>query len=133
RSPMSLYDCARVSTLDQDLAIQRTMLKAKGQKVIRPRGPAPPGVAAAANCADFLRGGDTLVFTYIDRPAGLLEGLQNLCTSPKPRADPGPRPARPFSTCLARNQFAPRRGGSKASQMVSTKAQNRRSSAAAPR
>jgi DNA invertase Pin-like site-specific DNA recombinase len=31
---MSIYGCARISTLDQDLSIQRTVLKAAGCEVI---------------------------------------------------------------------------------------------------
>ncbi|MBV9828798.1 MAG: recombinase family protein, partial [Alphaproteobacteria bacterium] len=61
---MSLYGYARVSTFDQDLAIQRAALKAAGCEVIRAEkasGSRRDGRSELQVVLDFLRPGDTLV------------------------------------------------------------------------
>ena len=74
---MPLYGYARVSTLDQDLSIQRAALKAAGCEVIRAEkasGTRRDGRTELQVLLDFLRAGDTLVVTRIDRLARSLEG-----------------------------------------------------------
>jgi DNA invertase Pin-like site-specific DNA recombinase len=69
---MPLYGYARVSTLDQDLAIQQAALKAVGCAVIRAEtasGTRRDGRTELQVLFDFLHAGDTLVVTRID-PAG---------------------------------------------------------------
>ena len=69
---MSLYGYARVSTIEQDLALQRTALKAAGCDVIRAEkasGARRDGRTELRVLLDFLRPGDTLVVTRIDRMA----------------------------------------------------------------
>jgi DNA invertase Pin-like site-specific DNA recombinase len=78
---MSLYGYARVSTLDQDLSIQRTALKAAGCEVIRAEkasGARRDGRTELQVLLDFLRAGDTLVVTRIDRLARSLKDLQDI-------------------------------------------------------
>ena len=97
---MSFYGYARVSTLDQDLSIQRTALKAAGCEVIRAEkaggarrdGRTELQVLLGSRCFDhavsylliqpnasrFLRDGDTLVVTRIDRLARSLRDLQDI-------------------------------------------------------
>src|SRR5215210_2690768 len=78
---MPLYGYARVSTLDQDLAIQRTALKAAGCEVIRAEkasGARRDGRTELQVLLDFLRAGDTLVVARIDRLARSLKDLQDL-------------------------------------------------------
>ena len=78
---MSLYGYARVSTLDQDLAIQRAALKAAGCEVIRAEkasGTRRDGRTELQVLLDFLRAGDTLVVTRIDRLARSLKDLQDI-------------------------------------------------------
>jgi Resolvase, N terminal domain len=65
---MPLYGYARVSTLDQDLSIQRTALKAAGYEVIRAEK-ASDGRSELQVLLDFLRAGDTLVVTATALPA----------------------------------------------------------------
>ncbi len=67
-----LVGYARVSTADQDLGIQEVALRAAGCEVIRTEkisGATREGRAELATLLDFLRKGDTLVVTRIDRLA----------------------------------------------------------------
>jgi DNA invertase Pin-like site-specific DNA recombinase len=76
-----LYGYARVSTIDQDLTIQRAALKAVGCKVIREErvsGTSRKGRSELETLLQFLRSGDTLVVTRIDRLARSLRDLQNI-------------------------------------------------------
>ena len=78
---MPLYGYARVSTLDQDLSIQRAALKAAGCDVIRGEKASDTrrdGRSELQVLLDFLRAGDTLVVTRIDRLARSLKDLQDI-------------------------------------------------------
>ncbi len=78
---MSLYGYARVSTLDQDLGIQRAALKAAGCKVIRAEkasGTRRDGRTELQMLLDFVQPGDTLVVTRIDRLARSMKDLQDI-------------------------------------------------------
>ena len=78
---MALYGYARVSTLDQNLGIQRAALKAAGCDVIRAEkasGTRRDGRTELQVLLDFLRPGDALVVTRIDRLARSLRDLQNI-------------------------------------------------------
>src|SRR5258708_9172902 len=85
---MPLYGYARVSTLDQDLSIQRTALKAAGCEVIRAEkasGARRDGRSEMQVLLEFLRAGDTLVVTRIDRLARSLKDLQDIVHELKAR------------------------------------------------
>ena len=71
---MALYGCARVSTLDQNLGIQRAALKAAGCDVIR----AEKASDTRRDGWAVLRPGDALVITRIDRLARSLKDLQDI-------------------------------------------------------
>lgn len=76
-----LYGYARVSTTDQDLSVQEAALKAAGCTVIRSEkrtGTSLKGRTELQTLMDFLRPGDTLVVTRIDRLARSLRDLQNI-------------------------------------------------------
>src|SRR5215510_11490512 len=76
-----IYGYARVSSMDQDLTIQRAALKAAGCTVIRAEkasGTSRKGRSELETLMDFLRPGDTLVVTRIDRLARSLRDLQNI-------------------------------------------------------
>jgi DNA invertase Pin-like site-specific DNA recombinase len=78
---MSLYGYARVSTLDQDLSIQHSALRTAGCQVIRAEqasGTHRDGRTELQVLLDFLRDGDTLVVTRIDRLARSLKDLQDI-------------------------------------------------------
>ncbi|MFM9847683.1 MAG: recombinase family protein [Hyphomicrobiaceae bacterium] len=77
----ALYGYARVSTTDQDLTLQRTALKSAGCTVIRAEkasGTSRKGRSELETLMDFLRPGDTLVVTRIDRLARSMRDLQNI-------------------------------------------------------
>jgi DNA invertase Pin-like site-specific DNA recombinase len=76
-----LYGYARVSTIDQDLSLQRDALTAAGCTVIREEtasGTSLKGRTALQTVLEFLRDGDTLVVTRIDRLARSIGDLQKI-------------------------------------------------------
>jgi DNA invertase Pin-like site-specific DNA recombinase len=76
-----LYGYARVSTTDQDLSIQKDALQAAGCSVIRAEkmtGTTREGRGELATLMDFIREGDTLVVTRIDRLARSVGDLQDI-------------------------------------------------------
>jgi DNA invertase Pin-like site-specific DNA recombinase len=85
---MPLYGYARVPSLDQDLSIQRAALKAAGCEVIRAEkasGARRDGRTELQVLFDFLREGDTVVVTRIDRLARSLKDLQDIVHELKAR------------------------------------------------
>jgi DNA invertase Pin-like site-specific DNA recombinase len=76
-----LYGYARVSTIDQDLSIQKAALSAAGCAIIREEkvsGTSTDGREELKTLLQFVREGDTLVVTRIDRLARSLRDLQNI-------------------------------------------------------
>ncbi|MBB1498945.1 recombinase family protein [Paracoccus sp. MC1862] len=78
---MTFYGYARVSTTDQDLSLQEAALRAAGCQVIRAEkktGTSREGRSELDILLQFLRPGDTLVITRIDRLARSLKDLQDI-------------------------------------------------------
>jgi DNA invertase Pin-like site-specific DNA recombinase len=78
---MPSYGYARVSSAGQDLTVQINALKAAGCDIIRSEkvsGTSRDGRTELRNLLDFLRPGDTIVFTRIDRLARSMKDLQDL-------------------------------------------------------
>lgn len=78
---MTRIGYARVSTTDQDTALQVAALRAAGCEVIREEkasGTSTKGRSELATVLDFLRGGDALVVTRIDRLARSIADLQTI-------------------------------------------------------
>jgi DNA invertase Pin-like site-specific DNA recombinase len=76
-----LFGYARVSSLDQDVSIQINALKAVGCEVVRSEkvsGTSRDGRDELEMLLQFLREGDTLVVTRIDRLARSVRDLQNI-------------------------------------------------------
>jgi DNA invertase Pin-like site-specific DNA recombinase len=76
---MAIYGYARVSSTDQDLSIQHAALTAAGCEIIRAEkvsGTKRDGRTELATLLDFVRAGDVLVVTRIDR---LARSLRDLC------------------------------------------------------
>jgi DNA invertase Pin-like site-specific DNA recombinase len=83
-----LFGYARVSSTDQDLTIQRERLQAAGCHVVRTEkvsGTSLKGRTELATLLSFLRDGDTLVVTRIDRLARSLKDLQDIIHDLKAR------------------------------------------------
>ena len=73
---------ARVSSAAQDLTLQRDALKTAGCKIIREEkvtGTKRKGRPELKSILDFIRIGDQLVVTKLDRLARDLRDLQNIC------------------------------------------------------
>ena len=78
---MATYGYARVSTTDQDLTIQATKLKEAGCAVIRAEkisGTTREGRTELRTLLDFIRPGDILMVTRIDRLARSIGDLQDI-------------------------------------------------------
>lgn len=78
---MAFFGYARVSTVDQDLSIQEAALRAAGCQTIRSEkksGSERGGRPELQTLLDFLRLGDTLVVTRIDRLARSMKDLQDI-------------------------------------------------------
>jgi DNA invertase Pin-like site-specific DNA recombinase len=78
---MALYGYARVSTNDQDFTLQEQALRAAGCEVIRAEkvtGTSRTDRTELQVLLDFLRRGDTLVVTRIDRLARSIKDLQDI-------------------------------------------------------
>jgi len=78
---MALFGYARVSTIDQDVSIQEATLRNAGCQTIRSEkksGSERGGRTELQTLLDFLRQGDTLVVTRIDRLARSMKDLQDI-------------------------------------------------------
>jgi DNA invertase Pin-like site-specific DNA recombinase len=78
---MTTIGCARVSTTDQDLDIQVATLKREGCTTIRSEkrsGTTTQGREELRTVLDFLREGDVLMVTRIDRLARSIGDLQDI-------------------------------------------------------
>ena len=86
---MAKYGYARVSTTEQDLSIQLDALKAAGCEIIRAEkqsGTTTEKRSELANLLVFLRSGDELVVTRIDRLARSVGDLQTIIAQLRARA-----------------------------------------------
>jgi DNA invertase Pin-like site-specific DNA recombinase len=78
---MAVYGYARVSTTNQDLSIQEKALQVAGCEIIRSEkvsGSSRQGREELNTLLDFLRVGDTLMITRIDRLARSIRDLQDI-------------------------------------------------------
>jgi DNA invertase Pin-like site-specific DNA recombinase len=78
---MTIFGYARCSTLDQDLSIQAAALKAAGCELIRSEkksGTSTVGRTELQNLLEFIRKGDVLMITRIDRLARSIGDLQDI-------------------------------------------------------
>ena len=83
---MTIIGYARVSTTDQNLEIQEAALKAAGCEVIRSEkrtGTSTTGRAELQIILEFLRPGDVLMITRIDRLARSIGDLQDIVRAVK--------------------------------------------------
>jgi DNA invertase Pin-like site-specific DNA recombinase len=78
---MATLGYARVSTIDQNLELQERALKAAGCEIVRAEkvtGTKRAGRTELATLLQFLRSGDTLVVTRVDRLARSVKDLQDI-------------------------------------------------------
>ena len=100
---MTIIGYARVSTTDQDLAIQINALKAAGCEVIRleKRSGTTKGRDELQTVLDFLRSGDVLMVTRIDRLARSIGDLQDIVRTLKARGAALKATEQPIDTSTA--------------------------------
>ncbi len=80
---MATYGYARVSTTDQDLSLQRSALNAAGCEIIREEkvsGTSRQGREELKTLLEFVREGDTLVVTRLDRLARSMDDLSAIAS-----------------------------------------------------
>jgi DNA invertase Pin-like site-specific DNA recombinase len=85
---MALYGYARVSSADQDYSVQEQALRQAGCDVIRAEkasGASRNGRTELDLLLEFLRPGDTLVVTRVDRLARSIKDLQDIAIDLKNR------------------------------------------------
>jgi DNA invertase Pin-like site-specific DNA recombinase len=98
---MSTIGYARASSIDQNLDIQITALKAAGAEVIRSEkrsGTTTNGRAELQTVLEFLRPGDTLLITRIDRLARSIGDLQDIIRTIKAKGASLRATEQPFNT-----------------------------------
>jgi DNA invertase Pin-like site-specific DNA recombinase len=85
---MTIYGYARVSSTDQDLTIQQEALAAAGCEIVRSEkvsGTSTQGRDELNNLLEFVREGDELVVTRVDRLARSVYDLQKIVRDLKER------------------------------------------------
>jgi len=101
---MTAIGYARVSTTDQDLSIQLAALKGAGCDVIRQEhasGTSTAGRPELRTVLDFIRKGDVLVVTRIDRLARSIGDLQDIVRTLKARGATLKATEQPIDTSTA--------------------------------
>ena len=101
---MTTIGYARVSTNDQDLSLQTAALKAAGCEVIRSEkksGTTTAGRDELTTVLDFLRAGDVLVVTRIDRLARSVGDLQDIVRAIKAKGAALKATEQPIDTSTA--------------------------------
>ena len=104
---MTKIGYARVSTTDQDTSLQVEALRAAGCEVVREEkasGTTTQGRSELATVLDFLREGDTLVVTRIDRLARSIADLQSIVSTIRGKGsnvhNPPPKPHSIFTILI---------------------------------
>jgi DNA invertase Pin-like site-specific DNA recombinase len=101
---MTVIGYARVSTVDQDLEIQEAALKAAGCEVIRSEkrsGTTTAGREELRTVLDFMRKGDVLMVTRIDRLARSIGDLQDIVRALKAKGASLKASEQPIDTSTA--------------------------------
>jgi DNA invertase Pin-like site-specific DNA recombinase len=101
---MTVIGYARVSTVDQDLEIQEAALKSAGCEVMRSEkrsGTTTKGRTQLQTVLEFLRKGDVLMVTRIDRLARSIGDLQDIVREVKARSASLKATEQPIDTATA--------------------------------
>ena len=101
---MATYGYARVSTLDQDPGIQEDALRRAGCDIVRSEkvsGSSREGRQELERLLEFLRPGDTLMITRIDRLARSMGDLQDIVRSLRARGVDLKATEQPIDTATA--------------------------------
>jgi DNA invertase Pin-like site-specific DNA recombinase len=101
---MTKIGYARVSTIDQDLEIQETALRAAGCDVVRSEkrsGTTTSGRTELQTVLEFIRPGDVLMITRIDRLARSIGDLQDIVRALKAKGAALKATEQPIDTSTA--------------------------------
>jgi DNA invertase Pin-like site-specific DNA recombinase len=101
---MTKIGYARVSTIDQDLEIQETALRAAGCDVVRSEkrsGTTTSGRTELQTVLEFIRAGDVLMITRIDRLARSIGDLQDIVRTLKAKGAALKATEQPIDTSTA--------------------------------
>ncbi len=101
---MTVIGYARISTTDQDFSIQEAALRAAGRDAIRAEkrsGTSTEGRQELRSVLDFLRPGDVLMVTRIDRLARSIGDLQDIVRTVKARGASLKATEQPIGTSTA--------------------------------
>jgi DNA invertase Pin-like site-specific DNA recombinase len=101
---MTKIGYARVSTIDQDLEIQETALRAAGCDVVRSEkrsGTTTAGRTELQTVLEFIRAGDVLMITRIDRLARSIGDLQDIVRALKAKGAALKATEQPIDTSTA--------------------------------
>src|SRR5881409_3202367 len=101
---MTIIGYARVSTTDQNLDVQERALRAEGCEVIRSEkrsGTTTAGREELRTVLDFLRKGDVLMVTRIDRLARSIGDLQDIVRAVKAKGASLKATEQPIDTATA--------------------------------
>lgn len=101
---MTIFGYARVSSAGQDLTLQREILQAAGCTVIREEkisGSSREGRSELATLLEFIRPGDTLMVTRIDRLARSIGDLQDIVRALKAKGAALKASEQPIDTSTA--------------------------------
>jgi DNA invertase Pin-like site-specific DNA recombinase len=101
---MTVIGYARVSTIDQDLSIQKATLRAAGCKVVRIEkrsGATTASRKQLRTVLEFLHKGDVLIVTRIDRLARSIGDLQNIVRAIKAKGASLKATEQPIDTSTA--------------------------------
>lgn len=108
---MTVIGYARVSTTDQNLELQERSLRAEGCEVIRSEkrsGTTTAGREELRTVLDFLRRGDVLMVTRIDRLARSIGDLQDIVRAVRARGAILKATEQPYRHQHGRGQVLPR-------------------------
>ncbi len=105
---MAIYGYARVSTVNQDLTIQLEALKVAGCEIIRSEiisGNSRKDRNELDILMEFMRSGDTLLVTRVDRLARSIRDLQNIIHELRERGVAIKAVEQPIDTSTAAGKF----------------------------
>ena len=110
RTPVCRRVGARISTTDQDLSIQKAALKAAGWRSCAEKrsGTTTKGRDELKTILDFLREGDVLMVTRIDRLARSIGDLQDIVRAVRAAGASLGATEQPIDTEHGRRQVLPR-------------------------
>ena len=111
---MAIYGYARASTFEQDVTLQQETLRRAGCEIVRSEkssGASRAGRSELAMLLQFLRRGDTLMVTRVDRLARSIKDLQDIVHELRAAGVSLKATEQPIDTSTAAGKCLPRHAG----------------------